>query len=1659
MARYTGTLVTLCVLFAASSFCLRSGDLPASDKGALYHFPLTFTENKGQWSTEVLFGLFRGRDAAVFMRNGFVLAQRDGDAVVSLRDNAASMRGSRALHMAFVQPSRDMRVRASAELKHSTRYYTGSDASHWIESARSYDTLRYEGVWPGIDVLCYGEQGKMHQQIILHRGARGRDVRFQFATECEAQLPMTVLGCEASALPMQDIVSKIQDGMLSFPALPDVMADNVILTTEFRTYFGGSGMEQIFGMQTDSVGNIYVTGSTSSTDLPVLRPWKGSFGGGTSDIFVASFACDGRTLNFCTFLGGTKKDTMEQFQKVGTVQFVKDALRLKGSTGTLYVHGMTDSPDFPLTPGAAQPVLTGKYGGYICALSKAGALLHSTFLATSEYLDITSLSVCSGPGVLVAGQARRDSLWFVKDGAAQSNRNTNIYNPIDGGASTHYVAKLSDNLDTVYWGSYLFSWRQDPNGASANWSPAKVITDSEDNAIVLGRMLIWDGGGPVLPQVNPAISFDSTCNRSQLYISKLNPRGTGYIFSSFYTHCPRQSSHDVPVDALCDKDGHILVYGEASPDHVMVNPAQPLSGGGVETFLLKVTPSGSIAASTFFGGEGGEIPESMDVDRCGNVVVFGRGNSRNFPFVQPTDSAFDRLRTPVVHFLGVFDPTCTKILKATYIMHDSVLDPVFERALLDDAGYVTYVGSTFGNRVYTVFNAYQAVKRGPSDGIIGRFRYPTCLLLDCAITAPDTILVERRSHHARPDRFTVGYTGKNISSDHSLTNLRTEILLPKGLVLDPPNQAASTALQPDALAMGMSGSAAWTLRVDSTVPTPGYFEIRFRTYYKMPNAALCPVAYEECSKVIRVLPYNEPQARLLCSLSGDSVFRVSTDGARYENSPFTLTWKMTNADTLTGRVAKVLLTAPTDQGIDFTPPAGTVRTGTSIVGGASWSLSWDVSAKKWLYGRALTGQVLAYDRWDSVISVCPFTIAAPGCDALPCRIDGPSIVRYDSASGASVPDTVRVTLKLSNVLDTTQTVLIAEPLPSASGHLEPLDIPVTNTAIVSRLNGVFIWRYRIRSSIPSAIDDTILVRYSTENHPAWRICALPVRIEPAPALICMVIGPDALSAAAGDSSYAPAPFQIRFIVRNGGLAPIHPAQIVLHAIPDGSCTALEPWSVLGRALPPGESDTVVWHLTALALNPNAHTIRLQCIAMSSEGQPLSECEKSIALPEIRKTMTCSLSTPDSIHYNLSSDTHTPNPFTASLTLGNVLDTAQQLLETEIDLSSAPHLALAAGEQARKDIATIDAHRSETVDWTLTILPPVTANLTEHIAVRYRHAGDTAWKQCERSILIEGAERITAAACSSMGHDSVWADAGYEAIIPHPVQVQYTITNTGNVPLAGCSAAIVHSLMYALVNPRDSIQTYPVVQPGGSASREWLLDPLLDNVQPVPEIVSWVWNCDKLAAAPQCTHSITLVAASPAAVVFTPWLLRFQAERNGPLPASQELRLWTGGAASMPWQLQSSTAWIDWQPSSGTDSARVLVVPNTTALPEGSHAGRIDMTAVPGVSPVGIRIVYDITTKTGMDDVAAPATSMLGQNYPNPAGGYTTITATLDRQSKARLLLYDAYGRLVAVVHDGELPAGRSSFQIDTGSLPSGMYWYSLIAGGRTEARMMMVVKR
>ena len=129
----------------------------------------------------------------------------------------------------------------------------------------------------------------------------------------------------------------------------------------FSTYLGGSSYESGFGIATDSTGNSYVTGSTSSTDFP-LTP--GSFqitcgGGCTSNIgdaFVTKLNWAGSGVLYSTYLGGSSYD-----YGIGVGL---------DSAGNAYVAGATFSSDFPVTPGAFQITCGGA-----CAVGAGDAFL------------------------------------------------------------------------------------------------------------------------------------------------------------------------------------------------------------------------------------------------------------------------------------------------------------------------------------------------------------------------------------------------------------------------------------------------------------------------------------------------------------------------------------------------------------------------------------------------------------------------------------------------------------------------------------------------------------------------------------------------------------------------------------------------------------------------------------------------------------------------------------------------------------------------------------------------------------------------------------------------------------------------------------------------------------------------------------------------------------------------------------------------------------------------------------------------------------------------------------------------------------------------------------------------------------------------------------
>src|SRR5262249_30732582 len=117
----------------------------------------------------------------------------------------------------------------------------------------------------------------------------------------------------------------------------------------------------------DGSGNVYVTGTASSTDFPTRNPIQAANRGGTYDIFVTELTADGKSLVYSTYLGGSGTELPRAIAVT--------------STGNAFVTGETNSTNFP-TKNPLQPT----YGGgsndaFVAEIQDLGAgLVYSTYL-------------------------------------------------------------------------------------------------------------------------------------------------------------------------------------------------------------------------------------------------------------------------------------------------------------------------------------------------------------------------------------------------------------------------------------------------------------------------------------------------------------------------------------------------------------------------------------------------------------------------------------------------------------------------------------------------------------------------------------------------------------------------------------------------------------------------------------------------------------------------------------------------------------------------------------------------------------------------------------------------------------------------------------------------------------------------------------------------------------------------------------------------------------------------------------------------------------------------------------------------------------------------------------------------------------------------------
>lgn len=588
---------------------------------AFGNLPLSFEPNRGQAKEPVAF-LSRGAGYTAFLT--------PTEAVLDLRreDKRA------ALRIQFAGANRTPRMTGLEELPGRSNYFLGNDPDGWQASVPRYRRVAYRNVYPGIDLIFYGNRRQLEFDFMvspgadpgaielklegmdgLHLGEDGAAVLQTAAGDLRLQAPnvFQMTGGEkqqVAAAYTLNAPDRLGFRIASYDTARPLVIDPVLV---YATYFGGSDDDRGLGIAVDGSGNIYVTGRTSSLDFPTASPLQAAKGGLAEDAFVAKLAPDGSSLVYSTYLGGSG------FDSTGSIAV--------DSAGNAYVTGITFSSDFPTTPGAFQPAIGGDPCGSLCLsdgfvtkLSADGsALVYSTYLGAADTDAPATLTVDAAGSAYVVGETRSPD-FPTTPGAFQETLAGGAGTPIDG-----FVTKLSPDGTALAYSTYL-------GGANSIDSPVAVAVDVSGNAYVTGHTFSDD-----FPTTTGAFQPTAAGTNLDAFITKLDPAGATQIYSTYLGGAEDEFSLGIAVDSA--GNAHVAGF-TLSTDFPTAVPLQDTNLGQWDAFVTKTNAAGdALVYSTYLGGTLDDFASAIAVDSAGNAYVTGNTDSADFPTVAPLQAA------------------------------------------------------------------------------------------------------------------------------------------------------------------------------------------------------------------------------------------------------------------------------------------------------------------------------------------------------------------------------------------------------------------------------------------------------------------------------------------------------------------------------------------------------------------------------------------------------------------------------------------------------------------------------------------------------------------------------------------------------------------------------------------------------------------------------------------------------------------------------------------------------------------------------------------------------------------------------------------------------------------------------------------------------------
>jgi len=368
----------------------------------------------------------------------------------------------------------------------------------------------------------------------------------------------------------------------------------------YSSYLGGSGSDYPQAVFVTDDLNIYVAGSTYSSNFPMGPQGYATNYIGGEDVFVIKFGKDAKTVLAATYFGGTGNDS------------------LYGATmdrhSNLYLVGKTTSTNLPVHNALQTNYGTHTDGFFLKLDSELTNLCFASYFGGDDYDWFYDVAV---------DEISRD-IWLVGSTDSTNFPLTNNFLDITLEKRMGFVSQVASNGTELLFSTYL-------GGSSGSYAYA-VAVNTGHCGIVGGYTSSPDFPvtNAVQSQYCPVDTNVGARGDYNAFLTMFTAQPTSLVFSTYLGG----SSYDAGKAVDCDEQGRIYLYGYTASSNFPTtgNAYQPLHSQDVsyyfDFFVSVFTPDGTgLLYSTYYGDDGDEYQSCMARDGYGAVYLAGYNDS------------------------------------------------------------------------------------------------------------------------------------------------------------------------------------------------------------------------------------------------------------------------------------------------------------------------------------------------------------------------------------------------------------------------------------------------------------------------------------------------------------------------------------------------------------------------------------------------------------------------------------------------------------------------------------------------------------------------------------------------------------------------------------------------------------------------------------------------------------------------------------------------------------------------------------------------------------------------------------------------------------------------------------------------------------------------